>query len=625
MVQRPYGTWKSAITPRMMAGSNRLNDVQWSSDGKTLVWSERRDGKTRLVARTEGEPTRDLTDTSLKIGGGVGYGGGDFTLHGDKVYFCASNQLYAMPLGAGPAKVLTPQFGSVASPAVSADGRWVLYVHTYQNDDVLAIVDSEGKQWPQKLAQGDDFVMQPVWHPHGKYVAYIAWNAPNMPWNGTELRLLTLRDDEQSIPYVTNQKTIAGDENTAIFQPTFSPAGRFMAYISDETGYSQLYLYDPVEGTHTQLTDGDYEYGTPAWTQGLRTYAWSADGSAIYYIRNDKGFCTLWQVSISQKSNQHISDLGAYTYQQQIDVAPNGKLAFIASSSQIPPRIATYDAQGGTKTIHFSMPERLPKEDLAETQLLEWPTRDGQIAYGMYAMPTSSKYSSEGKPPLIVLVHGGPTSQRYANYDADVQFFATRGYAVLQVNHRGSTGFGKAYMDMHKTNWGIYDVQDSIDAVNYLAEEGLIDKERVAIMGGSAGGFTVLQSLVDAPGFYKVGICSYGVANQFSLAMETHKFEASYNDWLLGPLPEASQLYRDRSPIYHADKIQDTMLVFQGVEDPVVPKNQSDSIVAVLERNGVPHEYHIYEGEGHGFRKPENIIDYYETIERFLLTHLIYA
>ncbi|MCA9886799.1 MAG: S9 family peptidase [Anaerolineae bacterium] len=622
MTTHPYGTWPSPISAQDMAYNTRLNDVQWDTRGHTLVWSERRDGQTRLAAKMGDLPARDLTGADMKVGGGVGYGGGDFCVSEGNVYFCSNGRLYRMGIDHGTPKALTPKYGGVAAPTLSYDGKWLVYVHTYENQDVLAVVDAKGDGWPQKLASGDDFVMQPSWHPHGKYLAYVAWNAPNMPWNGTELRLLTL-DGTETMPHVTNSRTVAGDETTAIFQPTFSPNGRYLAYISDEGGFGQLYLYDPVNDQHKQLTDSNYEHGTPAWIQGLRTFTWSADSNSIVFIRHAEGICTLWRYDLGQGTATQIP-LDDYTHLSQPDLAPDGTMAVMVSSSTIPGRIISISPDNTVDIVHYATSERIAPSALSECEPIKWPTRDGQMAHGIFSPPIGD-YESPGLPPIVVLIHGGPTSQRLAAYDNDAQFFATRGYAVLQVNHRGSTGYGKDYMNMHQGNWGIYDVQDAVDAVKHLAHENLIDGNRAAIMGGSAGGFTVLQALIDEPGFFKAGICMYGVTNQFSLAMDTHKFEASYNDWLLGPLPESAELYRERSPLFHADKIKDALVIFQGSEDPVVPKSQSDSIVATLQRNGTTLDYHVYEGEGHGFRQPKNVIHQYETIEKFLLTHLIYA
>jgi dipeptidyl aminopeptidase/acylaminoacyl peptidase len=226
---------------------------------------------------------------------------------------------------------------------------------------------------------------------------------------------------------------------------------------------------------------------------------------------------------------------------------------------------------------------------------------------------------------LVVRVHGGPTSQSRSNFNPQAQFFTSRGYAVLDVNYRGSTGYGRPYRNKLRGSWGIYDVQDAVSGGRFLSEQGRVDGERLVIMGGSAGGFTVLKALEDFPGAFKAGICLFGVSNQFTLAAETHKFEARYSDTLLGPLPEAASIYRERSPIFFIDQIKDPIAIFQGEEDIVVPRNQSDEVAASLQRRGVPHVYHVYPGEGHGFRKAETIEHFYQAVERFLRQYVIYS
>ena len=222
-------------------------------------------------------------------------------------------------------------------------------------------------------------------------------------------------------------------------------------------------------------------------------------------------------------------------------------------------------------------------------------------------------------------VHGGPTSQGTSAFNPQLQFFTSRGFAVLEVNYRGSTGYGRDYRNMLRGSWGIYDVQDSVSGARYLGEQGKVDGSRLVVMGGSAGGFTVLKAMEDFPGFFKAGICLYGVSNQFTLAAETHKFEARYSDSLLGPLPEAAAIYRDRSPIFFADKIIDPIAIFQGEVDVVVPRSQSDEVVENLQRRGVPYIYHVYPGEGHGFRKAETIEHFYQAVERFLRQYVIFS
>lgn len=621
-----YGTWRSPLSAQALASSLRLNDVQWDSDGQTLVWSERR-GKTGVLVMQRGiDAPRDITESNLSVGGRVGYGGGEFTVAHGNVYFVSGGRIYKQSLSGGGASPITPEYGGAASPAVSARGKWLAYVHTYENRDQLLLVDSAGDHLPSKLASGDDFVMQPHWHPDSTYIAYIAWNHPNMPWVGTELRLLHLRYDERGVPFPIKMDTLAGDANTAIFQPTFSPDGRYLVYASDASGWWQLYLYDLIEKTHTQITQHESEHAQPAWIQGMRNFAWTGDGSALVYLRNEKGFWSLHTYDVAHEASLKVADLDDYTYLQQVAVSPTEeRIALVATASTIPTRIISYAAEDGVRIHQRSSSENLTADQLANAEAVQWVGHDGETAHGLYYPPTNPAYEGLGKPPLMVLVHGGPTSQRHAAYDAAAQFFATRGFAVLQVNHRGSTGYGRAYMEKHAGNWGVYDVQDSISGARHLIDEGLVDGEKIVIMGGSAGGYTVLQALVDAPGFFKAGVCSYGIGNQFNLLMDTHKFESHYSYWLLGDLPEAIQTWRDRSPLFQADRIQDALIVFQGTEDTVVPKNQSDAIVAAVRRKGIPHEYHVYEGEGHGWRKPETIHDFYEKTLAFLLQQVVYG
>ena len=626
-IKKTYGLWSSPISPEMIGDSLKFNDVQWDSDSQTIVWSESRGKRKVIVAKTGSDAIRDLTDSSYSPSGRVGYGGGSFTVHHGIVYFADKGRLFKVSLSGGVPQAITPKFGNAAALKVSPNGKYLTYVHTYEDKDVLAIVDTEGEQWGQKIASGDDFVMQPAWSPTGDKIAYIAWNHPQMPWNGTELKVVSLMYGEaRTMPHVVSTETLIGDTQTAIAQPEFSPDGRYLSYISDATGWNHLYLYDLQTGKHQQITSGDIEHGIPHWVQGNHTYGLTGDGAAIYYIRHENGYYSVWAYDVDNRASIELHSLEAYSHFDRIAVSEDDeKLALIAASPTIPTRIITYSSQDGLQIARRSTTEAIMGEQLSNCSAIQWAGHDGEDVHGLYFAPHNLGYESDGKPPLMVLVHGGPTSQRNATFDMEVQFFTSRGFAVLQVNHRGSTGYGKAYMDKHEGNWGIYDVQDSITGAKFLAEKGYADSEKVIIMGGSAGGYTALQALVDAPNFFKAAVVSYGVANQFSLTMDTHKFEARYSEWLLGSLPEATEKYRDRSPIFNAKNIQDAVIIFQGTEDKVVPKQQSESIVAALNKNNIPHEYVIYEGEGHGFSKPETKVDFYNKVMRFLVEYVIFA
>jgi dipeptidyl aminopeptidase/acylaminoacyl peptidase len=609
-----------------MAGGMRLPEVQWDLSG-ALVWSEGLAGRNTLVVGTSGGIAPRHLNNEYSARAKVGYGGGDFTVGNGQAYFveAASGRIYSQPLGSGLARPVTPAFGHSAAPRLSADGKWLLFVHTYEGQDSIGIADASGQGWPARLVSGNDFYMQPAWHPDGRRIAWIAWNHPNMPWDGTYLRLGNLAFPENGLPTLSEVTTLAGDENTAIFQPEFSPGGRYLTYASDESGWWQLYLHDLEGGTRRQLTHEEAEHGLPGWVQGMRTYGFAPDGESLYFIRNQQGFASLWKVELATAHQERLELSEEYTWLERISVSPaNGRIALVASGGRTPPRLIVCAPGGGTHVVQRSDAEDVPSAAYSLPQAIAWKGMDGGEAYGLFYPPQSERFEATGTPPLMVLVHGGPTSQRTASFDEEAQFFASRGYAVLQVNHRGSTGYGRAYRDMLRGMWGIYDVQDSVSGARHLAETGLVDSSRMVIMGGSAGGFTVLKALEDYPGFFKAGINLFGVSNQFDFIVgSTHKFEERYNDTMLGPYPEAADIYRERSPIFFVDRIKDPIAVFQGEDDIVVPRRHSDDVVKSLERRGVPHVYHVYPGEGHGFSKPETIEHYYTEVEKFLRQYVV--
>ena len=647
--KRMYGAWESPITPAMISSGLRLNDVQWADDGETLIWLEGRGATNTLVAQTGTDAPRDLTDSGISVRGRVFYGGGEFTSAAGIVYFAgAGGRLYRLPIDGGLPEPITPAFGGAASPRVSPDRRWIAYVHSDENVDGLVLVDVDGAMFPRKLAYGTDFLMQPAWHPQGDKIAFVAWDQPNMAWDGTLLKVVHLGAERDGTPFAESVETITGAENISIFQPEFSPDGRWLSYVSDQNGWWQLYLYDVEQKTHKPLTGAPAEDGAPAWVQGVRTYAWAKDSQAVYFIRNQENRRSLWRCDVLTHKLRRITALDHYGYLGQIALSLRGEIALLASSSTIPERVITLPAEQEIVPV-ISSPDDppsiqiIPDQDEKEwvrkrsrsemltayynaAQPISWAGHDGEMVYGLYYAPGSHEFESIGAPPLIVKVHGGPTSQTPDAFSAEAQFYTTRGFAFLEVNHRGSTGYGRAYRDKLNGAWGIYDVEDSATGAQYLVEQGLADPRRLVILGGSAGGYTVLNSLVNKPGFWRAGVCLYGISNLFTLALNDEwKFEARYLDMLFGALPEAEDVYRERSPLFHVDNINDAVIVFQGEDDPVVPKAQADSIVAALKRRGVPHEYHVFAGEGHGWRKPETIEKYYNLTLAFLQQYVIYG
>lgn len=621
MSNAPYGQWESAVTPKMMALGLRLSRPYWDTDGQTLVWLEGRSSQNVLVAQRGDDAPNDLT-TDLSPRGGLGYGGGDFCVGHGQVVFVADGRLYRQALSGGPAVAITPQFGALAAPTIAPNGQWVAFLHSYEDKDVVAVVDLAGAQWPQILFSGHDFYMQPVWRPDSGQLAVVAWNFPNMPWDGTELHLLDVTTAPNGLPHVTASRKIAGDADTAIFQPEYSPDGSRLAYISDATGWSHLYVYDWASGDHGQLTHGDHEYAVPAWVQGLSTYGWLPEGRGLLAVRSQMGVDELVQVNLD--GSLAVLDASNYTALAYVAVGPDGRLAVMASGNRVPLRLVVRSAEGAWRVVRRALAETLPAETFSTAEPVTWQADDGSDVYGLYYPPAGPARAGE-LPPVIISSHGGPTSNRSMSFNLGAQYWTTRGWAYLEVNYRGSTGYGRAYMLKGRGTWGWYDVEDAVSGAKHLAATGRADPQRMVVMGGSAGGTTVMMALVTNPGVFRAGVNLFGVSNMFGLAADTHKFESRYCDMVIGKLPEEAQVYRDRSAIFRADQIRDPMIVFQGEDDKVVPKDQSDAIVESLRRRGITHEYHVYAGEGHGWRKAETIEHYYTTLERFLRTQVLFG
>ncbi|EFO80170.1 peptidase S9 prolyl oligopeptidase active site domain protein [Oscillochloris trichoides DG-6] len=629
MSQHTFGLWPSPISPRSLAGDIRLSDVQWDSDGQHVVWLEGRGGRGVLVCAEVGsaDAPRDLTPTEFSVRAKIGYGGGDFCVGHGTVFFVdgGSGRIWRQSIAGGSATPVTPAFGHAAAPAISPDGRWLIYVHSDAGVDCLAVVPADGSQWPQRLIAGHDFFMQPCWHPSGKQVAYVAWDFPNMPWDGSGLYLADLEVSER-MPVARMPNLIAGGTEVAIFQPCFAPDGRYLAYVSDESGWGHVYVRDLEQNHVHQISSGEVEHGHPAWIQGMRNLSWSSDSRRIYALRSQHGLVEMCSYGLDGSSVEQVQ-LGAdYQWLGQPSTNPKGDgVACLAASSTIPSRIVVQQAEQ-TRILRRSAGELVHPAQLASAQPVTWESSGGARVHGMLYLPIGYSPGQSGpRPPAIVRIHGGPTGQATASYSGATQFFTSRGYTVLDVNYRGSTGYGREYMLALRDAWGVCDIEDAISAVGYLAASGAADPERVVIYGGSSGGYTVLEALCRAPGTFRAGICLYGVSNLFTLAADTHKFEARYLDLIVGQLPEHAERYRERSPIFHADLIRDPVAIFQGAEDTIVPPSQSEEIVAALRRREVPHIYHLYPGEGHGWRKPETIEAFYSHVERFLQQYVLFG
>lgn len=616
----PYGLWPSPVKASMLATHTRIEDVQWIPDGSGLVWFESRGGKNQLVSMLLGEAQQDLL-TEHDAHGGVGFGGAEFGLGRNDVFFAEkSGSLYRRAYTPGLPVKLTPPNGGLASPAVSPSGRWVMYVQSDGMEDVIALVDADGSEWPAKLVRGADFYMQPVWSPTEDAVAWIEWDHPNMPWDSTRLMFASLQGDP---PRIKTPQLIAGEQGETVVQPRFSPDGRYLSYIISRGEWDALEVFDLEAGHSKTWLEGEYHLATPAWVQGQHSYGWSPFAKTIFILRNKAGKAEL--CSITETGEFQVIPTEPYTWLEQLSVSPvNDEIAMIASSPTMVEQVVRWGGHRWRAVAYSETPTLLP-EDLPEFEPVEWETAGGKKAYGLFLPPNNGRFRGKGAPPLIVHVHGGPTSQSVVAFPDDAHYFTSRGYAWLEVNYRGSSGYGKSYRDVLRGNWGKYDVEDAVSGARAMAKLKMADGAKMAIFGGSAGGFTVLNALAQHPGVFKAGIALYPVADLFTLALETHKFEQHYDEGLLGKVATAAAIYRKRSPLYQVDKIKDPLAIFHGGNDKAVPVSQSQAIVKRLEAAGVPHLFQVYEDEGHGFRNPASLLDMYPKIEQFLIENVLFA
>lgn len=620
----PYGLWPSQISPQNTGGLLDLSEPAWNGNGN-LFWRERdsKQGSIQMAAADGGEIT--CISGEFNIGGGLLYGGGSFGV-GEKWVLSvdrSSQQLIGFSLKEGNSRPLTSNLNQSASPVISPDNRAALFVHSDGEQDAIYVSILEKELEPIPIITGEDFYNFPRWHPLGHLVAWISWNHPHMPWDSSSLWLGSLEISQGENPRLSSVSLITGGKGISVLQPEFSPDGKWLAYISDQSGWWQIHIYDLVSGEHRQLTTASAEHALPPWLQNRNAYGFSPDSKKIYFLRNQDGLRSLWVIGLKDGQESRITLDESYTWLDWFSISPSEeRIALIASASDQPPQLISVDPSGKTKRIRSSTKKDHPKKLFSMPKPVTWTMPDNSPVKGLFYPPHNPHYKAVSKPPLLVMIHGGPTSQKFAEFSPRTQFFTSRGFAVLEVNYRGSSGYGRDYRQALQGKWGVIDVDDSLQGALYVTDQGWADRDKMALLGSSAGGLTVYQILVQYPGIFQAGIVLYGIVNHLEMLKDPYKFERHYSDWLIGPYPENENLYRERSPIFFADRIQDAIAVFQGGKDLVVPRGQADQIIQVLEENQVPHLYTLYPEEGHGFKDSENIADYYQQSLDFLKRHL---
>ncbi len=607
----PYGSWRSPISSDLIV-SGSIVLTQPLLDQDDVYWVEMRpveNGRCVIVRRRPDGTTTDVNSSPCNARTRVHeYGGGDYTVRQGVVYFSnfSDQRVYRCEVGAEPQPV-TPEAAMRYADYVFDEGRSRLICvredHTATDHEavnsIVAIELKGGEDIGAVLASGNDFYSSPRVSPDGSRLAWLTWNHPNMPWDGTELWVATFAHDGS----LTTKECVAGGKEESIFQPEWSASGE-LYFVSDRTGWWNLYRRE-TDGSVEIVCEMEAEFGMPQWGFGMSSYAFeSPERIVCSYI--EKGIARLGYVDTNSGALEPVDC--PYTDIRYLR-ASKGRAVMRAASPTESAAIVEFDLeQKSFSVLRSSTNVKVDPAYFSTPRAIEFPTEDGLTAHGFFYPPTNPDFvAPEGeRPPLLVESHGGPTAATTTALSLQIQYWTSRGIAVLDVNYGGSTGYGSAYRKRLNDKWGIVDVDDCTNGARFLVAAGEVDPKRLMITGGSAGGYTTLCALTFRDTF-SAGASHFGVSDAEALAKETHKFESRYLDRMMGPYPEKKDIYKVRSPINFTDRLSCPVIFFQGLEDKVVPPNQAETMVRSLREKGIPVAYLPFEGEQHGFRQAQNI------------------
>jgi dipeptidyl aminopeptidase/acylaminoacyl peptidase len=631
----PFGSWSSPVTPELLTeGTVRLSDL--CVDGDDVWWLESRPAEAgrQVVVRRSPDGTRtDIVPEGFSARTRVHeYGGGSYIVAGNTLVFShfEDQRLWAVPVGGGEPRPLTPEppeqgaWRYADARAIPGSDFLVAVRERHHGpraaevaNDVVAVSLAGGE--PVELAGGRDFFAAPRPSPDGRRLAWLVWDHPNMPWDGTELWVADLESGAGG-PSTAGARRVAGGLDEAVSQPRWSPDGR-LHWVSDVSGWWNLYA--EADDGPEPLAPREAEFSGPDWVFGQSTYCFLEGAglrgpNAAAGLRGPNPAYSRLVASWAEGGSDHLGvvdpatgrlDEWSVPFTSIAALHPHGEgVVAIAASPVAAPAVVALGRDGHTEVLRASRETDLDPAWISRPEPLVFPTTDGATAHALWYPARNPEFEGPPgeRPPLVVMSHGGPTSSTPALLNLGVQFWTTRGIGVVDVDYRGSTGYGREYRRALEGRWGEVDVDDCVAAARYLVERGDVDGSRLAIRGGSAGGFTTLCALTFRDVF-AAGASLYGVADLAALAADTHKFESRYLDRLVGPWPEAADRYRQRSPLFSADRLSCPVILLQGTEDRVVPPAQAEVMVEALRAKGLPFAYVPFEGEQHGFRRAETI------------------
>lgn len=605
----PYGSWESPLTSELVA-SGAVWPERVVLDDEDVLWNERRPkekGRNVIVRRTSDGQISDITPTHMSARTRVHeYGGGAFAAIDRTIYFCnfTDQRIYRQEPGAPPHPITPEGDLRYADIIIDPRRRRIICVREDHRVDgrqpvnILVSIELEGGLTDARiLVSGNDFYSSPRLSPDGSRLAWLTWNHPNMPWDGTELWVGELGVDGS----IKNAEQVAGAIDESVLQPEWSPDG-VLYFLSDRANWWNLYRF--VQGQIETLCKMKADFARPQWIFGMSNYAFeSVDRIICAYTQQG-----IWHLGSINATTCRIEFIKIpFTDVWSLRASP-GQAVFIAGSPTKLPSVVLLDLAADRIEQLRCSDIKVDAGYLSIPKAVEFPTENGAKAYAFFYPPRNRGFTgpSEGRPPLLVISHGGPTAAAPTYLRLEVSYWTSRGFAVLDVNYGGSSGYGRAYRQRLNGKWGVVDLNDCVNGARYMVKIGEVDGGRLAIRGGSAGGYTTLCALTFRDTF-RAGASYFGVSDLEALAKDTHKFESHYLDRLVGPYPGRSDVYRERSPIHFVDHISCPMIFFQGLEDKVVPPDQAELMVKALRERGLPVAYMPFEGEQHGFRRAENI------------------
>ena len=630
-----YGSWRSPITAELIVkGSIGLGQIE--VEGDNIYWTEGRPaegGRSAIVHRDSTGIITDLIPAPFNARSRVHeYGGGSLAVDQGVVYFVnfADQRIYSVATKSIANSEIDSETKTPVPLTPAGNYRYADLVidrprqrlmavredHSLEGEPIntLVAIDLTNGSHQQILASGQDFYSSPALSPDGKHLAWLTWQHPDLPWYSTQLWVAAF--DEAG--NLAQPQLVAGGKDESIFQPEWGADGS-LYFVSDRSNWWNLYCWQ--QGEITPICEMAAEFGLPQWVFAMKTYGFTTpavteqvQNMVTERSRREEIICTYGQQGIWYlgKINLQTKELNTleipYTDISRLRVA-DGKAIFLGGSATAPTALVVMDLQTQElEVIRVSSQVTIEPSYFSVPEAIAFPTEQGLTAYGFYYPPCNPDYlAPEGeKPPLIVKSHGGPTAATSSSFSLRIQFWTSRGFAVLDVNYGGSTGYGREYRLRLDGQWGIVDVDDCTNGAKYLVNLGLADPQKLAIAGGSAGGFTTLAALTFRDTF-QAGASYYGVSDLEALARDTHKFEARYLDRLIGIYPDQQEIYIERSPINFTAQLNCPVIFFQGLEDKVVPPNQAEMMVSALQQKGLPVAYVAYPGEQHGFRQAENI------------------